>query len=382
MWPFLSTYHTNRVKRHASLWFLPPALCFLLSPLFAQTDPDGFRHAVPGYQYRFPRDHGAHLEYRLEWWYLTGHLTTENGKPFGFEVTFFRVGVPPAAGEVATDWDLRHLGLAHFALTDVAAREFRYHEKLNRFVPYLAGASTGSLRVFNEHWRLEQAADGSFRLRAASDGDAVDLVLRPRKGVVIHGKDGVSVKAAGVGYASHYYSMTRLEVEGSVTSRGTKQRCRGIAWMDHEFSSSALREHQAGWNWFAIQLDNEAELMLYQIRKRDGTPDENSSGTFVAAGGETVHLASGDFSVQPLGRWRSARSGATYPMGWLVRVPRLGLELRLSERLKDQELITSESTQVTYWEGAVTIEGTLGSQRVRGLGYVEMSGYDRALSVP
>lgn len=376
MLPFCSTYHTNRVK----VTVLLLSLLSVLSSLFAQTDPERFRHAVPGYQYRFPRDHGAHPDYRLEWWYVTGHLTTDSGKPFGFELTFFRVGIPPLHTQQSV-WDLRHLGLAHFALSDVAAREFRYYEKLNRFVPYMAGASTDSLSVFNEQWQLEQGEGGSFRLRAAAGGDAVDLMMRPRKDPVIHGKEGVSVKAAGVGYASHYYSMTRLEVEGSVTSRGASRRCRGIAWMDHEFSSSALREHQAGWDWFAIQLENGVELMLYQMRKRDGTPDEHSSGTFVAAGGETVHLESGDFTVQPLGRWRSEKSGANYPMGWRIGVPRLGLELRLRERLKDQELVTSQSTQVTYWEGAVTIEGTMGAERVRGLGYVEMSGYHRALSL-
>jgi predicted secreted hydrolase len=373
LFPPLSSLLTLSVLLSA-LWALPVGG-------FAQTDPDGYRHAVPGYRYQFPRDHGAHFEYRLEWWYFTGHLTTESGAPFGFEVTFFRVGVPPLATEAASAWDLRHLAMTHFAVSDVASREFRYYEKLNRFVPYLAGASPERMNVFNENWRLEQKPDGSFSLRAAASGDAVDLILRPRKPPVIHGKEGVSVKAAGLGYASHYYSMTRLETQGTVTSRGKRERCRGIAWMDHEFSSSALREHQAGWDWFAIQLDNGAELMFYQMRTRDGVPDENSSGTFVGPDGSAQHLEARDFEVRPRGRWKSPKSGATYPMGWTIRVPRLGLELQLRERLKDQELVTSATTQVTYWEGAVTIEGTMHAAPVRGLGYVEMSGYARPLSL-
>ena len=179
-----------------------------------------------------------------------------------------------------TNWDLRNLSLAHFAITDIDGKKFRYYEKLNRSSPFTAMAAAGRLEVFNEAWRAATTSDGAWRVDGAQNGDAIDLVLRSRKPPAIHGENGVSVKAQGPGYASHYYSMTRLEVTGSVTVRGRKpERATGLAWMDHEFGSAALRENQQGWDWFSVQLDNDAELMLYQIRRSDGTPDATSSGS-------------------------------------------------------------------------------------------------------
>jgi predicted secreted hydrolase len=396
------------LRRIACLGFV----LFAASGLAQTHDSDGFTLALPGYQYQFPRDHGAHFDFRLEWWYYTGNLRCDSSREYGFEVTFFRVGVgenargrggerargrdaerdsrtdstPPRplapSPPLTSQWILRDLAPAHFALTDIGRRNFRFHEKLNRFVPFIADAATDRLRVFNEDWKVEAAADGNIRLRAAANGDTVDLVLTPAKPPVLHGNDGVSVKAAGAGYASHYYSLTRLLTKGTVSSNGRAERCTGLAWMDHEFSSSSLRDNQAGWDWFAIQLDDQTELMLYQMRRRDGTPDENSSGTFIDREGSATHLTATDFRIEPRGTWKSPRTGATYPMGWTLTVPKLGLTLRIEERLRNQELVTSESTQVTYWEGAVRMEGTRAGNAVRGVGYVEMSGYDKALTLP
>jgi predicted secreted hydrolase len=140
------------------------------------------------------------------------------------------------------------------------------------------------------------------------------------------------------------------------------------------------RENQAGWDWFSLQFDNDTELMLYVIRRRDGTADDPSSGSIVLADGRVIHLERNDFSVEPRGRWKSAKSGATYPMGWRVRVPKFGIELDVREVMKDQELVTTKSTQVTYWEGAVDATGRSGGTLVRGEGYVEMTGYDKPFS--
>src|SRR5262245_35588777 len=186
--------HYMNVLALSVVWFLTP-----------------FQPALPGYEYAFPRDHGTHDEYKTEWWYYTGHLTADDGRRFGFELTFFRVGVdrsPSAAGP----WELRNLSLAHFAITDVAGRDFRFYEKLNRSSPFTANAAAGTLDVFNEGWRATTLPDGSWRLVAAAGNDAIDLALTSRKEPAIHGQNGISVKAEGVGYASHYYSMTRLEV--------------------------------------------------------------------------------------------------------------------------------------------------------------------------
>ncbi|HEY8182931.1 MAG TPA: carotenoid 1,2-hydratase, partial [Thermoanaerobaculia bacterium] len=169
---------------------------------------------MPGYEFSFPRDHGSHDEYKTEWWYYTGHLRTESGRRYGFEVTFFRVGVIPPDGASETRWDLRNLALAHFAITDVDRQQFRYAEKFNRASPFTASAASASLDVFNEGWSATTLRDGSWRVVAFNGGDSVDLVMRSRKPPAIHGENGVSVKGEGVGYASHYYSMTRLDITG------------------------------------------------------------------------------------------------------------------------------------------------------------------------
>ena len=336
-----------------------------------------FQPALPGYEFSFPRDHGTHDEYKTEWWYYTGHLDAGNGKRYGFELTFFRVGVVP--GEAAkTRWDLRNLSLAHFAITDVASKDFRYYEKLNRSSPYSAGAATGTLDVFNEGWRAVTLADGSWRLVAYGGKDAIDLVMTSRKAPAIHGENGVSVKAEGAGYATHYYSMTRLEVRGRINGAS----CHGQAWMDHEFGSSALRESQRGWDWFSVQLDNDAELMLYQIRRKDGTPDVASSGSLISSEGNVIHLRREQMVITPLGSWHSAKSGATYPMAWRLAIPSFSIALVLQPVMKDQELVTRSSTRVTYWEGAVDVAGSFGNVAVTGRGYVEMTGYERAFRAP
>lgn len=267
---------------------------------------------------------------------------------------------------------------AHFAVTDVQGRSFRYYEKLNRASIFTAQSAEGKLDVFNEGWRATTNPDGSWRLIAKEGEDALDLVLRARKPPAIHGENGVSVKAPVAGYASHYYSMTRLEASGTING----QRATGQAWMDHEFGSSSLRENQQGWDWFSIQLDNDAELMLYVIRRRDGTPDVTSSGSLIADDGRVIPIRREQMRITPLGRWKSPKSGATYPSGWRVELPSFNVRLTMQPLLHDQELVTHGSTNITYWEGACDITGTFGGNPVRGEGYVEMTGYDKAFRAP
>jgi len=343
---------------------------------------DGYLLALPGYRFTFPRDHGTHDGYRTEWWYYTGHLTGASGRRYGFEATFFRVGVVPPSTAHEGAWDLRDLGLAHFAITDIDRRTFRYYEKLNRWSPFTSDAAADSLSVFNEAWRVATISSDTWRLEAAEGSDAIDLILRNRKPPAVHGRDGVSVKSAGIGYASHYYSMTRLEVSGTIRSDGKADACRGLAWMDHEFGSSALRETQQGWDWFALQFGDNSELMLYQIRNRGGTAGETSSGSLVKPDGSIVHLRADQIRIAPLGEWHSEESGAAYPMGWRITIPLLRLAVDVHEELQDQELRTRASTRVTYWEGAVRARGSVAGAPLRGEGYVEMTGYDRPFSAP
>ena len=341
---------------------------------------DAFQPALPGYEFAFPRDHGSHPQYRTEWWYYTGHLRTAGGRRYGFEVTFFRAGVERGgqADDKPTPWDLHDVMPAHFAITDVEGKDFRYYEKLNRASPFTADAAEGRLDVFNESWRAMTNPDGSWRLIAKEKNDAIDLTLRTRKPPAIHGQDGVSVKAQGVGFASHYYSMTRLEAVGTING----QRATGQAWMDHEFGSAVLRENQQGWDWYAIQLDNDAELMLYVIRRTDGTPDLTSSGSLVASDGRVIPIRREQMRITALSRWKSPKSGATYPMGWRVELPTFNVTLNVRPLRKEQELITGSSTRITYWEGACDVSGSFGGVSVRGDAYVEMTGYDHSFRMP
>lgn len=352
-------------------------LCSLLHFTLLARAAD-FKLARPPFEFSFPRDHGSHDEYRTEWWYYTGHLRTEDGRRFGFEVTFFRVGVVPPGTSVQSQWDLQQLMPAHFAITDAQAKEFRYYEKLNRSSPFTAQSKPGRLDVFNESWRASTNPDGSWRLAAREGKDSLDLTLRSRKPPAVHGIDGVSIKAQGEGYASHYYSMSRLEATGTING----QSCHGQVWVDHEFGSSALRESQQGWDWFSIQLDNDMELMLYIIRKTDGTPDVTSSGSLIASDGRVIHLRRDQLKITARSRWKSKKSGAVYPMGWHVEVPSFNVALDVKPLFEQQELVTRGSTGVTYWEGAADVSGTFGGTPVRGEAYVEMTGYDRAFRAP
>jgi predicted secreted hydrolase len=335
-----------------------------------------FKPALPGYEYVFPRDHGSHPEYRTEWWYYTGHLRTQSGRRYGFEVTFFRAGVSTEPRDSL--WSLRDLMPAHFAITDVHEKDFRFYEKMNRGSMFTADAAEGRLDVFNEGWRATTNPDGSWRLVAKQGNDSLDLVLRSRKPPAVHGENGVSVKAQGVGYASHYYSMTRLEAAGTING----QRATGQVWMDHEFGSAVLRENQQGWDWFSIQLDNDAELMLYVIRRTDGTPDVTSSGSLISSDGRVIHIRRDQLRITPLAKWKSPKSGATYPVRWRVEVPTFDVMLNVTPLMNAQELLTKGSTRVTYWEGACDVSGTFGGVGVRGDAYVEMTGYDKAFRAP
>ena len=332
-----------------------------------------FKPALPGYEYVFPLDHGNHPEYKLEWWYWTGHLTSEKGRRFGFQVTFFRLGVgrnsPSASG-----WALGDLYPAHFALTDIDTGRFLHDQKLSRTGPGIAGSSEGTLQVWNQHWRASLEEDG-LRLRAGSNNAALDLRLTSLKAPAIHGQDGVSQKGSRPGQASHYYSLTRLAVLGSVRLEGQSHAVEGQAWMDHEFGTTQLSEEQIGWDWFSLQLDNRFEVMLYQLRTRDGSPDPNSAGTVVLPDGRTVPLDDSRFQLRPARQWTSRQTGIRYPVEWQVLIPEYDGVLRVIPLLEGQELDTRSSTGIVYWEGAVEIRGRWQGREVTGLGYLELTGY-------
>jgi predicted secreted hydrolase len=364
--------------------FIKFALSLVLSVLLIAGSPAGsapgegvftYQRALPGRKFSFPADHYAHPTFKTEWWYYTGHLQAESGERYGYQVTFFRFGLRDRQKAAQAQPPLfTDLYMAHFALADLAAKKFTFRERINRGMDEKAGAETDRYRVWNEDWSVEGDRDQHV-IGVRDRGIQLRLRLRSMKPPVLHGRNGFSQKGEGEGRASYYYSLTRMHTEGELVVDGRKHNVRGLTWMDHEFSSDQLGEDQVGWDWFSLQLDGRTEVMLFTLRRKDGSPDPYSSGTLVKADGTTKHLALTDFRIEVKERWKSPKSGATYPMKWKVTVPSEQIELDITPEFPDQELITNRSTQVTYWEGAARITGSVRNKPITGSGYVEMTGY-------
>lgn len=331
--------------------------------------------ARPGWTYEFPRDHHAHPDFKTEWWYLTGNLAATDSRRFGFQLTFFRQGV--RRGEAAaTRFAVEDIKLAHFAITDIDGRKFRFAQKVSRGSFGEAGFGDGDRIAWIDDWELVQTGPQGFRIRARAGEFALDLQLASRKRPVFHGSDGVSQKAEGEGRASHYYSFTRLEAAGSLTLDSEEIPVNGLSWFDQEWATNQLTEGQTGWDWLSLQFEDGTELMLFQIRLREGGRDPFCHGTWVEADGRAVAIKNEDFEFVPGRTWHSPESGGEYPVAWTVRIPRLGLELAVEAALDIQELVLKP---ISYWEGSVTAAGTREGLPVQGRGYLEMTGYSGGL---
>ncbi len=341
-------------------------------------DPGGFARAEGPQEIRFPEDNGPHPEYLTEWWYYTGNLDSEDGKHYGFQLTFFRRALAPPAflpGPRDSAWAADQVYLAHFSFTDVEGESFYAFERFSRGAAGLAGAQADPYRVWLENWFVEQTPDGRYLLSAESGPVAIRLTLVDSKGPILHGIQGYSQKGPEPGNASYYISQTRLESEGAIRIEDEEIAVRGLSWMDHEYSTSALGAGQVGWDWFSLQLDDGSELMLFQLRNEDGTPAEFSSGTLIAADGSTRHVARDEFSLRVEESWTSPDSGAVYPSVWTIEIPGEGLRLRVEPYLAAQELRVS----FVYWEGAVQAAGSRNGAPLSGSGYLEMTGYAHSM---
>jgi predicted secreted hydrolase len=366
-------YDLWRQLRHLVL--LSGSLLVVVPGLAADTTEE-FRLATEGYRYAFPRDHGAHEEFRTEWWYYTGQLTAKNGRPFGYELTFFRRGMPrDQTKTLPSQWAVTHLYLAHFAVSDLSKDRFHYREKMSRAGLGKAGAASDRLNVWIDRWSAESplAAPGTQILQAAEGDLAIHLTVSPEKPLVVHGTGGVSRKGSVA--ASHYYSFTRLATTGTLSVGGERFDVTGNSWMDHEFSSAELGKDLVGWDWFCLQLDDQRELMLYRLRRTDGSADPVSSGTLIDRDGRGHHLMVSEFTLEPISYWTSQTSHARYPQRWHLTIPSQQLSFDLVPLMADQELSTTRSTQVTYWEGAIEATGSIQGRTAHGQGYMELTGY-------
>ena len=358
-----------------SRWMCLAGLFLLATAATAQ-----YRAALPGYRYKFPQDHFNHPDFQTEWWYYTGNLKSADGRRFGFELTFFRLGVDRDVNATGA-WEVHDLYLAHLALSDLDGGKFLHTERANRAGPGIAGVSEVERRVWNGNWRVAWRGDEQV-LQAIDDRFALHFTLQSAKPPVIHGENGVSPKAEGAGRASHYISLTRLNTDGEIDLGGTKFQVAGTAWMDHEFFTHQLEAEQVGWDWLSIQLQDNTELMLFHIRRKDGAIDSFSAGTFVDARGNSVHLRKDEFTLEPAGpAWTNPTTGAAYPLRWKISVPKLGIALESSTSLPSQELASPAGLVPAHWEGAVTFTGSKGGLPISSVGYLEMTGYDHPLGV-
>ncbi len=357
----------------------PPPVTNLQQTLGGEADP-GFRRALTPRPFEFPADHGAHPAYQTEWWYFTGHLAVEDEaessatpRRFGYQLTFFRQALKPDSPAANADgWSTGQLYLAHFAVSDLDGAKFFHDQRLSRGAAGLAAASTDRLLVELDDWSARWQ-ENVIELKAASDDVSLRLNLKPVSPVVPHGDRGLSVKGAGPGNASYYYSIPELASSGTVTVAGKRLSVSGSSWLDREWSTSVLSKNQTGWDWFSLQLGAGRYLMLFQLRDAQGRADGYAAGTLVD-GSRQLQLTAKDFTLSPGGYWRSPHSGARYPLSWRLEAPGQQLVLEVNALLDDQEL----NQTFRYWEGAVSAAGRWGTEVLSASGYLEMTGYDTA----
>lgn len=340
----------------------------------AQAAPPAFAAVSPDAPLEFPRDFGAHPDYRTEWWYATGWLDMPDGKPLGFQVTFFRAATEhdrANPSKFAPD----QLIIAHAALSDPADGRLLHDQKASRAGFGLAHAKTGDTDVKLERWHFRRGADGAYRTRVEGAEFTLDLVLTPTQPLMLQGERGFSRKGPHPGQASHYYSEPHLKVSGSVTRRGKPAAVAGSAWLDHEWSSTILDKDAQGWDWTGVNLDDGSALMAFRIRSRDGKTLWSHAALRDAAGRVTQYPQE-QIVFAPSRVWRSPRTNASYPVQMEIRTG--DIRWMLTPLQDDQELDSRTSTGSVYWEGAVAVSR---NGQAAGRGYLELTGYLKALKL-
>jgi predicted secreted hydrolase len=378
----LFVFGLNRLQRPT----VPSYSANVISAL-SDTSTAGYERAVDVRDFHFPQDYGAHPNFQTEWWYYTGNLSGADGRRFGYEFTIFRRALNPSVVDRVSDWGTTQLYFADLAITDVQGNHFYSTERFSRGAVGLSGADISpKVRIWINNWAMTAQNDRATTMHLQADAGtdapvALDLTTQETKPPTLEGDRGLSAKSSATGNASYYYSLTRLDTSGTLTINGQPFTVSGLSWMDHEFSTSGLDASAVGWDWFSLQLSDKREVMLYHIRRADGTDEPTNSGTLVNADGTSEHLALNQFSIEPLATWKSPFTGATYPAKWKVTVrPASGapIVLTVTPLLADQELRAA----AVYWEGASQLIGDQGGTPITGYGYVELTGYNQFLNEP
>jgi len=353
------------------LRFIFYVLLYANAPVLAQNN---FACVGKAWEWKFPRDHGQHSEFQIEWWYFTGNLQAENGRRFGYELTFFRQALAPAILPRPSRWAFRDAYVAHFAITDLENEKFYYDQKASRGALKLAHADSAALAVHLGNWVAQQEGD-AIHLRAVSTFGEIDLSLTPKKPLVFHGDHGLMPNSSLPGDAAYYYSFTSLHTTGSLVLAGDSLRVSGASWMDHEFFTPLPASEVTAWDWFSLHLSDSTEVMLFRFRQADGSSSPYSAGTFIQRDGASRRLTARGFELTPQAWWTSPASGGKYPVEWKIKF--LDYELQLRAPVKNQELDTRRTTGNFYWEGYVEVSGKKGGRAIRGEGYLEMTGYEK-----
>lgn len=342
--------------------------CLIFISFSAIAFAEEYKEVSPGYKVNFPDDFFYKKDFRVQWWYFTGHLFDAQGREFGYELTFFIVGVQKR--DYRSRFGVDNIYISHFAISDVKEKRFYFSDKADSGAFDFAGAAGDRLKVWVDNDRLEGTMK-KMHIVASDKENTLDLVLVPAKPPVLHGEKGYSRKSEESPLAaSYYFSYTNLNTQGSLKIRDREFGVHGKSWFDREISTRGLGKGEIGWDWFSIQLDDDREIMFYMIRKNDGSSSEYSSGTVVYPNGTYRHLSAGDFKITVLDHYKSERTGARYPSQWEVAVPSEAATLKIKPLIRDQEFSGAASTGNYYWEGACTVEGS-----AKGRAYVEMTGY-------
>ncbi|MEI6235008.1 MAG: lipocalin-like domain-containing protein [Planctomycetota bacterium] len=393
-----------------------PKLILTLLYLVASLYAADFKQAIDPITLVFPADHASHAGYQTEWWYVTGNVRDESGHEFGYQFTIFRRALDPKSAPErgrTSAWAANDFYMLHLAISDISGNTHATFESLERGAAGIAGATDVSslLKVRPAYdlwstpkyeapvnttepivhvWTKEASFDRykkGWKIEASSPRIGLNLTLNESEiklaDQMLHGKEGMpkgigsekglSRKGPNPGQASYYYSVPRLTTSGTLTLDGKKYTITsGLSWMDHEFGSNQLSKDQAGWEWFAIQLDNGTDLMLYVLRNKDGSIEPNSSGTWSDAVGCSHYFKVTASMLTPGRIWKSPHTGAEYPVEWSLKIN--DYDLKLKPAMDDQEFHSEQATKINYYEGAIRVEGTCSGKPVKGSGYLEITG--------
>jgi predicted secreted hydrolase len=332
-----------------------------------------FKQVLGPRDWAFPLDHGKHQGYKTEWWYFSGNLHDKAGRRFGYQLTFFRIATVAQPSTRPAERALSDLYFAHAAISDIQGRNFLFKDRLQRASAGRAESSDRTLDVYLRDWCAKLDDQGNAILVAKDSGFGIDLVAGAGIGPVLQGPGGVNAKGTNPGQASYYYSEPQMPTHGRLTVGAESFEVDGPSWMDHEFSSNAMAPNQVGWDWLALSFPDRSSLMVYRLRNQSGATDY-ISGTLISPAGQPTYLAPADIKMEGSQPWRSTRTGAAYPQQWRVAIAN-HRPIVVRALMTGQELVTPDTTDVNYFEGAA--EATDDSGNHLADGYVEMTGYEQ-----